>query len=99
MQGKRRKQDWVRELPEFSSNETRDGVLVRIRCMEISGPSDEPGGRVSSPRYEVFMEARGCSAIADVLPEQGLELSSRIDELVSVFVDSILLQASLRPPA
>ena len=99
MQRKRRKQDWVRELPEFSSNETRDGVLVRIRCMEISGTSDEPGGRSSSPRYEIYMEARGCSAIADVLPEQELELSSRIDELVSAFVDSVLLQASLRVSA
>jgi hypothetical protein len=98
MEGKRRKQVWDKELPEFSSSETRDGVLVRVRCVEISRPADPQSERSRSPRYEIYIEARGLSAIADVPAEDHAMLSSRVDEVVSAFVDSIRLRAGSSAP-
>jgi hypothetical protein len=93
MEGKIEKQALVRELPELSSSETRDGVHVRVRCVEISGPGGASGSS-GSARYEIYMEADGFSAVADVPAEDRAKLAARIEEFVSAFVDSVLLRSS-----
>jgi hypothetical protein len=94
MAGKPRKQELARELPELSATETREGVLVRVRCVEIVGTAGA-AGRAGSPRYEIYMDARGFSAIADVRADERARLEARIDEFVGAFVDSVLLRATL----
>jgi hypothetical protein len=93
MEGKIEKQALVRELPELSLSETRDGVHVRVRCVEITG-SEGARGSSGSARYEIYMDADGISAVADVPAEDRAKLASRIDDFVSAFVDSVLLRAS-----
>jgi hypothetical protein len=93
MEGKSEKKALVRELPELSTSETRDGVHVRVRCVEISG-SGGASASSGSARYEIYMDAGGVSAVADVPAEDRAKLASRIDEFVSAFVDSVLLRSS-----
>ena len=98
MEGKR-EQVSVEEIANLSRNETRDGVLVRVLCMAIAGPDDPHRAGSRGPRYEIYIEARGRSAVADLPAEERARLPARIDEIVGAFVDSLMLGPAVRAAA
>jgi hypothetical protein len=77
----------AKEIPALSGSHNRNGVFVRVRCLELLGPGPS--------RYEIFLEGHGERAVVDVSQKDAPSLRLRVDEAVGAFVDAVRIRAGV----